>query len=153
MPRVGPRGASVGGNVCHITRRTRQNPGDDGSEKENPTTCRKQRPTKRGRPTAAPLAANGASAAAATVAAAAPPAAPAPPPPPPPPLTEVTVTLPTRGRLLELALFEWLCCVIKDNNGNVPRFDALKAALPAEMVRIVPRRAMPKTRQRTPEPT
>lgn len=135
MRRASPRGASVGGNGCHITRRTRQNPGDDESEKENPTTCRKQRPTKRGRPTAAPLAANGAGVAAATVAAAAPPAAPASSPPPPPPLTEVTVTLPTRGRLLELALFEWLCCVIKDNNGNVPRFDALKAALPAEMVR------------------
>ena len=122
MRRASPRGASVGGNGCHITRHTRQNPGDDGSEKENPTTCRKQRPTKRGRPTAAPLAANGASAAAATVAA----AALAPSPPPPPPLTEVTVALPTRGRLLELALFEWLCCVIKYNNGNVPRFDALK---------------------------
>lgn len=138
MQRAKSRGASGGGDGCHSTRRTRQNPGDDDSEKENPTTCRKQRPTKRGRPASSPLASHGARTAASAVAAAAPAAAPAdpvPPPPPPAPPSEVTVALPTRGRLLDLALFEWASDRVAENHGKVPNIDALGVALPAVMKR------------------
>ena len=128
-----------GGGGRHRTRSTRRNPGGDEGEKENPTTARKAKATKRCRSTVAPLAARGARAAAATVAAAAPaapPADPVPPPPPPPPPTEVTVRLPTRGRLLELALFEWVDDRIAANpRGNVPNIAALWAALPEAMKR------------------